>query len=211
MLSDAFFKWWFEPWTYARESSAHLPMAGDELARRDGYRLWCKEANVQPDFPPQFDPAWSAVATMDSEELTGAARLFAGLIAVRAFDQAVLHALSMDDRRWCASIAATQPLSGVRAVCGAATDAVEIRGLAELAARLEREFPGMWSRLRLLLPDASGKRVDELLANHRHLGEVTASAMARALRCWRFCCTRATSIESDDDTPASRFPEAVGH
>ncbi|HVK95920.1 MAG TPA: hypothetical protein VM571_14475, partial [Noviherbaspirillum sp.] len=164
MLPDSFLDWWFAPWTYAAGARRRrLPLAADQLGQRDGYRLWCEQANVQVAFPDDFDPAWHVAAVQNANELMNAAKLFAGLIAAREHNQAMLDQLAIPERRWCMSVAITQPLKGCQTVPFTDTDSIEIRGLVELVRRVESGFPGMWTRLRLLLPKTLAARVGALL------------------------------------------------
>ncbi|WP_156396904.1 hypothetical protein [Noviherbaspirillum sp. Root189] len=139
MLSSVFIDWWFEPWVYAERAVPALHPAAAQAGRRDAYRIWCEQACVAPDLPKQFDPAWQIAAVDSAAELVGAARPFAGLIAARQHDTAVLDELEFDDRKWCISVAATQPLVGCRDVF-ADEDTIELRGLCEIARRLDMEM-----------------------------------------------------------------------
>ncbi len=194
MLPDAFIDWWFTPWSYATSIPAHLPPAADLLARRDQYGLWCAEAGVRTDFPVDFDPGWQVAAVRAGPELRKAAELFGGLIAARAQDQSVLGRLLIADRRWCMSIAITQPLKACREVPFQPADPVEVRGLTELARRLEHGFPGIWPRLRLLLPEPQAHRVDTLLPAALAETEPAAGSAVRAQRCWHMCRVRAAGL-----------------
>jgi hypothetical protein len=188
-LPHSFIDWWFAPWEYAADEPAYRPLSADRVAQRDGYRLWCRQAGVQPDLPDSFDPAWQSAALDDGIELTAAVRLFAGLIAAREHNDGALRQLSIADRKWCASIAATQPLRACGTTIYAADEAIEIRGAVELAYRLRNGFPGMWSRLRLTLAPPLATRIDALLeaASARHAG----GGDPRSLRCWNLCRQRA--------------------
>lgn len=190
MLPDLFLDWWFVPWTYAGETRP--PLGPDPLGRRDGYALWCESAGVQPAFPGEFDPGWHVAALRDGDGLARTAALFGGLIAAREQDQAVLGKLSIPDRRWCMSIATTQPLKGCRALpVTDDPDLPEVRGLVELARRLEHGFPGMWSRLRLLLAPALAGRADALLPAALATSVADTGSPVRAQRCWQICVVRA--------------------
>src|SRR3990167_9934149 len=114
MLPHAFVDWWFAPWSYAHAGAAHLPLAADHAGRRDGYRLWCEQAGIAADIPGNFDPAWSDAVCRDGTQLIAGARLFAGLIAAREHEQRLLDALAFSERKWCVSVAATQPLQRCR-------------------------------------------------------------------------------------------------
>lgn len=192
MLSSEFIDWWFEPWRHANGTVSAKRTSATQAGLRDGYRIWCEQARVAPDLPRQFDPAWQ-IAVVDSvAKLLGSARLFAGLIAARQHDTAVLSALAFDDRKWCISIAATQPLIGCHDVF-AAHDPIELRGLCELARRLERGFPGIWARLQLMLTaELAASVVARMEAAYRAPAE---SSVTRAQRCWSLCLGRTDSVE----------------
>jgi hypothetical protein len=189
MLTDTFFDWWFAPWAYAAHPLSSLP-ATDCLGQRDAYRLWCEEARLRPDLPERCDPAWSIAALHDAGVLLSAARLFAGLVAARQYDRTVLDALKLDERKWCASISAIQPLQSFHDMRVASSRKIETRGLVELAARLERGFPGMWPRLRLLLAADMAGEVDGLLRSTIGAGDHGSASDRRAQRCWRLCLER---------------------
>ncbi|HEX7635820.1 MAG TPA: hypothetical protein VF427_11135 [Noviherbaspirillum sp.] len=191
MLSDTFIDWWFAPWSYAVNIPARLQPAADLLARRDQYGFWCAEAGVQTDFPDDFDPGWQVAAVHAQAELRKAAELFCGLIAARAQDQSVLSLLPISERRWCMSIAGTQPLKGCAEVTFLPADPLEVRGLTELASCLEHGFPGIWTRLRLLLPEPLANRVETLLPVQRRSA---AGSAVRAQRCWQMCHAHAASL-----------------
>lgn len=190
MLSDTFIDWWFAPWSYAVNIPARVQPAADLLARRDQYGFWCAEAGVQAAFPSNFDPGWQVAAVRAGADLRKAAELFGGLIAARTQDQSVLGRLPISERRWCMSIAGTQPLKGCTEVRFHPTDPLEVRGLTELASCLEHGFPGIWTRLRLLLPEQLATRVETLLPTERE----PAGSAARAQRCWQMCHARAASL-----------------
>lgn len=192
MLSDAFLEWWFSPWNYALAARTVLPMATDQLGRRDGYRLWCARAAVIAPFPERFDPGWHVAMLDHGPELIATASLFAGLIAARERDQKVLAQLEIADRKWCMSVALTQPLKGCRRPF-AADDSIAIRGLVELACHLEPGFPGLWSRLRLILPAALASRVDTVLHAALAVSEIAEGPAIRAQRCWLLCRRRVAS------------------
>jgi hypothetical protein len=198
MLPSAFIDWWFAPWSYAT-GLAHLPTASDVLGRRDGYRSWCAAARVDPDMPPRFDPAWHIVAAVDGAELTAAARLFAGLLAAREHDRAALGGLSFADHKWCVSVAATQPLLRCSQVHDGADEPIEVRGLVELADRLELGFPGLWTRLRLTLPLDTANRIERLRQDAPASAGKSDAGVMRAQRCWRLCRDRIESIRVKRD------------
>jgi len=187
MLSDDFVDWWFRPWQYAAEQPARWRAATSEFARRDGYRLWCADAGIAADLPAVFDPGWQQAAAGGAPQLLAQAALFAGLTAARAHDLARLNSLSLADRKWCVSVAATQPLHTLRPEAFSEGDTLAVCGLVELARRLEPAFPGLWPRLQLMLPAALGGRIEQLLGD---AGELTESSPLRAQRCWKICCER---------------------
>lgn len=196
MLTDAFFDWWFSPWTYAARLSSSLP-SKDCLGQRDGYRLWCEEARLRPDLPEHCDPEWSIAAMRDAGVLLSAARLFAGLVAARQYDRTVLDVLTLDEKKWCASISAIQPLQSLHDMRVVSPRTVETRGLVELAGRLERGFPGLWPRLRLLLAEDTAEDVDGLLRAAFGSGDHGSASDRRAQRCWRLCLERAGRITKE--------------
>ncbi|QGZ42144.1 hypothetical protein IP92_05458 [Pseudoduganella flava] len=176
---DAFVDWWHTPWRlpYAPQAWPDGAAPAGELARRHGYRLWCDAAGVPAALPATFDPQWQAMARCDGPALETAAGLYGGLLAARERDHAALARLPLAQRRWCMSVALTQPLTAL--VPGlAGTD----RGLAELAAALAAGFPGLWPRLRLLLPPEQTAHIAPAGA---------AAASPRLARCWRLCAERA--------------------
>lgn len=191
MLPDSFLDWWFAPWIYAARSLPDMACATDRLGLRDGYRLWCEQAGIPPDLPEHFDAGWAVAAASSSEELIAAARLFAGLFAARQHDRTVLQALLPDERRWCAGIAAIQPLPGWHRTGFGADETVEMRGLFALARALQDAFPGMWPRLRLQLAWSMADRLDGLLASTDRDVKEVAPVSARMQRCWRLCRERA--------------------
>lgn len=184
--SDAFLQWWFEPWRYGGRA---LPAACDSvLGRRDIYRHWCEGSDVVAGLPAQ--PAWDWQAAMchEAPRLLRAAELFAGLLAARSHRNDELARLDPEQRRWCLAVALTQPLADwcVAPPSGAIPDAGAFawRGLAEMALRLERVFPGMWSRLRLLLPpDARAGVAAAMAAGARS----ALTPRERDRRCWLMC------------------------
>jgi hypothetical protein len=200
MLPAAFLDWWFAPWGYAASASGHASHDADLVGRRDAYRLWCAGAGVRPALPADFDAGWQAAALDDGATLASSAKLFGGLLAARQQQRQALAQLAPADRKWCMSIASVQPLAQYAAGPYAPGEALEVRGLTELSCRLEHRFPGMWSRLRLLLPRQLDDRVTTLLERERdaddwHDGPDPSSQ--RALRCWRLCLQRALEMKHD--------------
>jgi hypothetical protein len=197
MLPNAFIDWWFNPWECAAPAREWPLPAADALGRRDAYRLWCAHAAVVADLPQRFAPFWHVLAGMSGTELTATARLFAGLIAAREHQQAVLGELAFEHRKWCISIAATQPLRSAQGATYTAQDGIEVRGMVELAHRLERGFPGLWSRLRLTLDPALTARVERLAQSvvACAVDEAAATATSRVARCWTLCRLRACAEE----------------
>lgn len=196
MLSAAFLDWWFAPWSYA--SSSHASQEADLVGRRDAYRLWCAGAGVRPALPAAFDAEWQAAALNDGHVLASGAKLFGGLLAARRQQREALAQLSVADRKWCMSIASVQPLTECAVAPYALDESLEVRGLTELSCRLEQAFPGIWSRLRLLLAEEQHSRVAVLLeqqhtGNNEHVVPETASQ--RVLRCWRLCQRRAEEMK----------------
>jgi len=197
-LSDSFIDWWFSPWSYGDvegrsggfATALSSLTASDTLARRDAYRLWCAELKVVAELPPSFDPAWSLAATADAKEFGATLRLFGAVIAAGGRDEALLGELPFNDRKWCMSIASTQALvAGPRPAASLAE-----RGALELKERLEAEFYGLWSRLRMLLAPAMRAVIDKQTADSRR-APLGSSVVARWQRCWRLCSERAkTSI-----------------
>jgi hypothetical protein len=216
MLSHAFIEWWFNPWACAGSAPEWPLPAADTLGRRDAYRLWCAQALVVADLPPRFALPWHILAGLSGTELAATARLFAGLVAARDHQQAVLGELAVRDRKWCISIAATQPLRRAQDVPYTAQDGIEVRGLVELARRLEVAFPGLWSRLRLTLGPALAARVDALAPAAMASAAEDAAGVAastRAARCWTLChahaCPEDRRAAVDDWSAAD--PERAGH
>src|SRR6478736_3882184 len=191
MLPQEFFDWWFTPWAYAGAALPLDPLATGQIGQRDGYRLWCDQAGLMASLPADFDPQWHVAAIQDGTLLITTARLFAGLIATRTHDESQLRQLSMQERRWCGQIAATQPLSAAAAPY-TADDCIEIRGLVELGRRLEDAFPGMWDRLQLLLPQELAERSTQLIAAAEKKSEINAN---RAQRCWTLCHSQAERLQ----------------
>lgn len=195
MLPEFFIDWWYAPWTYATAKPGGLLADADQVGQRDGYHLWCAQAGVVADFPVRLETAWHVAATTQGTDLIAAAALFAGLVAAREHDRLALAQLSLSDRRWCMGIAMSQPLTA-QAKFAPAT-AIEIRGLLELACRLEREFPGMWSRLRLVLPPTPAAAVDAMLKSIVTEIDAGAAEARRARRCWTHCHDRVLMLKSD--------------
>lgn len=194
MFSDAFYEWWFAPWKYARPGAQSLPLHANELARRDGYQAWCQLNEVASDLSADCDREWEIARTADGDELLATARLFGGLFAARENDTQLLVALPFADRKWCMSVAALQPLSWLHDVSASHAESIEMHGLRELAVHLEHGFPGLWSRLRLLLPaELADKLVGHAPGKWRR-GKAAGSAAPRLQRCWRMCRDRATSL-----------------
>ena len=201
MLSPWFIDWWFAPWAYAARGSVPLPDT-DELGRRDGYRLWCREARILPDLPPVFHAQWQDAALDREEDLLASAMLFGGLIAARLGDQRWLSQLPAQDRSWCLKIAATQPLKAVFASSAMHDEGIAAFGLLELARRLETYFPGMWPRLSCLLPDQTAHLVNARLQASLAKADPLETSPVRGARCWALCQTRA--VESRQlSTPAA--------
>lgn len=195
MLPQEFFDWWFEPWTYAADAACLHPAGTGRVGQRDGYRLWCEQAGVAAELPQHFDTEWYVAAATDGAQLIATARLFGGLFAARRHDQALLNELAFDERKWCVSIAATQPLSAAEGLPAARGVGIDAYGLMELVRRLESGFPGMWSRLRLLLPQELAGKTEELLAAIAGSEQKREASAARAQRCWALCETRAALMQ----------------
>lgn len=194
MLPQEFFDWWFEPWNYA--PAALHPLASDRVARRDGYRLWCDAMEIPANLPQEFDAGWQVAVADEGAQLIATARLFGGLVAARAHDDTLLRQLSIEERRWCVSIASTQPLVAADVTCD---DDIALRGLVELARRLERNFPGMWPRLRLLLSPEQAERSTTLAGMAAGQNEGPA---ARAQRCWSLCSAQAMRLRESEPLAA---------
>ncbi len=194
MLSDDFIDWWFAPWRYAIEP-VPATLDGDVISQRDGYRNWCAEAAIASELPPQFDPQWSSAAVNDSDLLEQASCLFMGLIAARQplqTQQTTLNTLPFDDRKWCLSLAATQLLPAYAVDHPDSDDACAIRGMAELAIRLNAGFPGLWSRLRMTLPETDRIAVQLRTQNSWADPDAVVRSSVRSQRCWRLCLQRCT-------------------
>ncbi len=189
MLTNTFLDWWFSPWSYSRTGLSDLE-ARSLLSRRDGYRLWCAQLDVPADLPRQLDPAWEVVAFSDTNALITAARLFAGLVAIHRRGDPVIDSLSFSDRKWCLGIASIQPLRSRQQFLFQSEMSAEVSGLTTLAWYLRRDFPGMWNRLRLLLPPALSAEVNyhlQIPMTEEHRGP----PVTRIQRCWRLCRERA--------------------
>lgn len=195
MLSDDFIDWWFAPWRYA---IAPLPAAMNEdvISQRDGYRNWCAEAAIASELPQQFDPQWSSAAVSNAGLLAQAARLFMGLIAARqplTAQQETLNVLPFDDRKWCLSLAATQLLPAYAVDHPDDDEDCAIRGMTELAIRLNAGFPGIWSRLQMTLQEADRAAVQLRLQNNWADHAVITRSATRSQRCWRLCLQRCSA------------------
>lgn len=188
--SASFLDWWFAPWSYAHRPWPSLCQG--MLAQRDAYRDWCRVVGVAADLPDSGDLRWQ-MTIRDSEEFHHAATLYGGLFAARRHDQAELAWLTPAERRWCLSVALTQPLqpwSGslpeeLRAI------GVRARGMAELALRLERAFPGLWSRLRLLLPEQEAHQLAQVLTPTLSASAPPPLPRERERNCWQLCLAQA--------------------
>jgi hypothetical protein len=193
MLSDDFIDWWFAPWLHADpdQPSAH---GSDLLGQRDGYRDWCAKVGIASSLPAEFDPLWSTAIMTDLSLLQHTASLFIGLIAARQQNRALLDTLDFSDRKWCLSIAATQPLHAYAVEHPASDDSAEIRGLAEFAIRLEHGFPGAWPRLQLMLPPTERAAIAVRLQNSWADHQAVNRAAARSQRCWRLCQQRSEAL-----------------
>lgn len=203
-LQPEFVEWWFAPWNYVRSWPSDLDLPAGQVGRRDGYALWCERAGVQAQFPARLEGGWQIAALTSRVRLENIAMLFAGLLAAREKDLKGMNGLNVEDRRWCISIAGLQPLLGLAGgsrVDGAVPTTLQ-RGLLELRAWLEACFPGMWSRLRHLLPQAQARLIDASAPAVPDMEELSGAALRRAQRCWQLCADRAmASDEEDEDTP----------
>jgi hypothetical protein len=196
ILGQDFLDWWFAPWHYL--DMAGLPGLGDKLvARRDGYRAWCEQAGLTPDLPGLFDPGWQSAALQHAALLRHRAGLFGGLFVARARAQDMLKTLTPEARSWCQRVSLAQPLTRCvadSALFSEASPDVVMVGLAELAWRLEQDFPGMWTRLRWLLDPPERTHLDLALSSaRRQQASESPAAGRRALRCWQFCSARSQS------------------
>ncbi|WP_028100967.1 hypothetical protein [Pseudoduganella violaceinigra] len=191
-----FLDWWFNPWLLARGGQAgEAGGAGGPLSVRLAYRRWCFENGVRPDFPTACDGAWQQFAVCDADVLGGAALAYGALLAAREGRHAVLAGLSPGQRRWSLGTAAIQPLSRLCLPGGS----LQADGLRELACAMEAGFPGLWDRLRLLLPneaaDDAGAAVTEFVLQGQAPGDAAGAAARRRLRCWGLCLARAESLD----------------
>lgn len=192
MLSDNFIDWWFAPWRYAI-APISATVDDDVISQRDGYRNWCAQAAIASELPPQFDPHWSSAAVENADLLAQAASLFMGLIAARQplkAQQQSFNLLTLDDRKWCLSLAATQLLPAYAVEHPESDDDCAIRGMAELAIRLDAGFPGLWPRLQMTLQEADRAAVQLRLQNNWADHEVITRSATRSQRCWRLCLQR---------------------
>lgn len=192
MLSDDFIDWWYTPWRYAIAPS---PAAASEelISQRDDYRNWCARAAIASDLPQHFDPHWSGAALSNADLLTQSAALFMGLIAARQplnTQQETFNVLPFDDRKWCLSLAATQLLPAYAVDHPDNDDEPAIRGMAELAIRLDAGFPGLWSRLQMTLQEAERAAVQLRVQNNWADHEAITRTATRSQRCWRLCLQR---------------------
>lgn len=178
-----FLDWWFDPSMRADGASP--------LSRRLGYRFWCGEHGVRPDFPRASDSAWQQFAGCDAAVLLPAARLYGALLAAREGRHDALAGLPAAVRRWSLATAAIQPL--VR-LCRPSGD-LRCDGLRELACAMEAGFPGMWDRLRLALPGEqaadAGAALTGFILRGMVPGACGGAAARRRLRCWGLCLEQA--------------------
>lgn len=181
--SGEFLDWWFNPSMRADEVSA--------LSRRLGYRLWCSDHGVRPDFPRAFDSGWQQFAGCDAAMLLPAARLYGALLAAREGRHGALAGLHSGERRWSLATAAIQPLARL---CRPSGD-LQCDGMRELACALEAGFPGMWDRLRLSLPgeaaDDAGAALTGFILRGQAAGAASGAAARRRMRCWGLCLGQA--------------------
>lgn len=186
--SPAFIDWWFAPW---RNGGPALPdICMSELARRDTYRHWCKQAAVVPQLPSHADWHWQAVAEMDGDILLLSAELFGGLLAARRQRHDELLELSPSRRRWCLAVALTQPLVDW-SDAAMPVPSPRQRGLLEFSLRIERALPGLWSRLALLLPATVRPQLQPDVV-------VAYTLRERDRRCWLMCMAQAYQINLDN-------------
>ncbi|MGW8393177.1 hypothetical protein [Pseudoduganella sp. HUAS MS19] len=181
--SGKFLDWWFNPALHAQDAAP--------LSRRLGYRLWCGEHGVRPDFPRAFDGGWQRFAACDAALLLAAARLYGALLAAREGRHGALACLPVGERRWSLGTAAIQPL--VR-LCPPGGD-IQRDGLRELACSLEAGYPGMWDRLRLTLApemaDDAAAALTGFMLRGLAPGVASGAAARRRLRCWALCLEQA--------------------
>ncbi|KQZ44735.1 hypothetical protein [Duganella sp. Root1480D1] len=191
MAQGEFLDWWFNPSMRSENASP--------LSRRLAYRLWCAEQGVRPDFPRAFDSGWQQFAGCDAQALLPAARLYGALLAVREGRHGALASLPSGERRWSLATAAIQPL--VR-LCRPSGD-LQCDGLRELACAMEAGFPGMWDRLRLVLPGESAADAGAVLTGFMLRGLVNGAASGaaarRRLRCWGLCLEQADRVRSQGE------------
>jgi len=181
-LSPDFLHWWFAPWQLGAGRVLPVPAETPAL-QRDAFHAWCRQTGVPAGLPARYEAGWQAAALQDEELLRRCCTLYGGLFAARAQDQAQLQALPLADRQWCLSVALGQPLqAGVLHL--AAGSGAEQRGTLELAWRLEAQFPGLWPRLRRLLPETPATPAPAP-------GAGAAAALLRGQRCWAMCLARA--------------------
>ena len=196
MLTDSFIDWWFAPWHYAIAPHPSA-VAQDLISQRDGYRNWCAQAAIASELPAQFDPQWTSAAVSDANVLSQAASLFMGLISARQplqAQQGTFNALSFEDRKWCLSLAATQLLPAYAVDHPECDEDGAIRGMAELAIRLNSGFPGLWSRLQMTLQAADRAAVQLRVQNSWADHEAVNRSAARSQRCWRLCLQRSRGV-----------------
>ncbi|HEY8608115.1 MAG TPA: hypothetical protein VIM12_13455 [Noviherbaspirillum sp.] len=194
-LPDSFLDWWFSPWSYGSVNWEYARLMQSIPGQRDAYRLWCAAAGLPAAIPRRYDPAWRVAATTDGARLMQVAALFAGLLAARSRDDTVLRELDVGARRWCMSVASIQPLRAVAPDLPRGEPAV-VRGLVELAGRLELSFPGLWPRLGLLVPAETRDRVDSLALATKAPAEPAVAETRRAARCWEICAGRVAADEN---------------
>jgi hypothetical protein len=191
MLSPSFLDWWFSPWKYASSALEIFPFATDELSKRDAYRLWCCNADVQPALPEKFNAGWCFAESLSTESLMGSAWIFSGLMAARNKDFVKLAHVDVETRKWCLSIASTQPSKSWPQLINSNYEKrfFSLPALFELRIHLDEHFPGLWSRIRLLLP----AKYLTLLENFEHdiaKSESTMFSNVRAQRCWQMSLKR---------------------
>ncbi|KQV58048.1 hypothetical protein ASD07_26780 [Duganella sp. Root336D2] len=178
-----FLDWWFDP---SMRAGAAAP-----LSRRLGYRLWCGDHGVRPDFPRAFDSGWQQFAGCEAAVLLHAARLYGALLAVREGRHGALAELHSGERRWSLATAAIQPLARL---CQPGGD-LQCDGLREFACAMEAGFPGMWDRLRLSLPAEpaadAGAALTAFVLRGMAAGAASGAAARRRLRCWCLCLEQA--------------------
>lgn len=181
-----FLDWWFNP---------SMPGgAAASLSARLGYRPWCAEHGVRPDFPCAFDSGWQQFAGCEAAVLLPAARLYGALLAAREGRHGALACLPAADRRWSLGTAAIQPLARL---CPPHGDLLW-DGLRELACAMEAGFPGMWDRLRLLLAGElaadAGAALTEFMLRGLAPGAAGGAGARRRLRCWGLCLEQAGKL-----------------